>query len=152
MKNYDKVLFVDSDNTSAGVIAEAILQEIFKLEDILVESRGLVVLFPEPVNPKVEEVLLSHELTMKDHTSKPLSGDDFDHRTLVLTLQTSQKETLLRDFENAQNVWTLAQYLGDGFSDPMDPYGGDLNDYGQCYDQLAEMVSLLAERLKEEDR
>lgn len=152
MKNYDKVIFVDSDNTSSGVLAEAILQKIFRLEDILVESRGLVVLFPEPVNPKIEEVLSSHDMTMGAHASRALSADDFDHRTLILTMNVAQKEKLTKDFENPQNVWTLAEYLGEAFQDPMDPYGGDLSDYGKCYDQLADMIALLADRLKKEDR
>ena len=47
MKRYDKLLFVDTQNTCVSPIAEAIMQDRFKLEDILIESRGLVVLFPE---------------------------------------------------------------------------------------------------------
>ena len=52
MKHYDKLIFVSDSDTATGPMAEAILQREFLLEDILITSKGLVVLFPEPVNPK----------------------------------------------------------------------------------------------------
>ena len=80
MKNYDKLIFVGSGNTALSPMAEAILQKKFKIEDILIESRGLVVLFPEPVNPKAEAILVSHGLSMKDYRSQALKDEDFDPR------------------------------------------------------------------------
>lgn len=65
MKHYDKLIFVSESDTSTSPMAEAILQKEFLLEDILITSKGLVVLFPEPINPKSEAVLVSHSLSMK---------------------------------------------------------------------------------------
>ena len=78
MKDYDKVIFVSTGNTAVGPMTEAIMQDKFRLEDILVESRGLVVLFPEPINPKAEAILVRHGLSMKDHTSVPFDRSSFD--------------------------------------------------------------------------
>ena len=69
MKKYDKLIFVSGSDTSTSPMAEAILQSKYLLEDILVDSKGLVVLFPEPINPKAEAVLVSNGLSMKDHTT-----------------------------------------------------------------------------------
>ena len=146
MKNYDKVLFVSGSNTSVSPMAEAIMLEAMRLEDILIESRGLVVLFPEPVNPKSEAILVSNGLSMKGHTSTPLSKDDFDERTLILTMDTAQKEKLLSEYENSINVYTLAEYV-QWDEDVPDPYGGVLADYGHCFEQLKAMLARLPERL-----
>ncbi|MDO4476333.1 MAG: phosphotyrosine protein phosphatase [Lachnospiraceae bacterium] len=149
MRNYDKLIFVCKSNTSVSPMAEAIMQQAFKLEDILIESRGLVVLFPEPVNPKVEAVLEENGLSSMEHMSCALTEDDFDVRTLVLTMNEKQKEEILRDFEKAQNVWTLAEFTES--EELKDPYGGDLSDYGECFSQLKAMTDKLAEAMERED-
>ncbi len=150
MKIYDKLVFVGTDNTALSAMAEAIMQQRFALEDILIESRGLVVLFPEPINPKAEAILASHGLTMKAHRSSQLTEDDFDERTLILTMNEEMKDKLLSDFRNALNVYTLTEYIGVE-EEINDPYGKELAEYGHCYDQLAILLDQLAEQLLKED-
>ena len=48
MKKYDRLIFVSNSDTCRGPMAEAILKSKFLLSELEVESRGLVVLFPEP--------------------------------------------------------------------------------------------------------
>ena len=113
-------------------------------------SRGLVVLFPEPINPKAEAVLVSNGLTMKGYTSRALERTDFDRRTLVVTMTSDQKEKLLSEFENAENVWSLPEYI-DTREEVFDPYGGSLSEYGQCFEQLHFMIEVFAEKLRQEE-
>ena len=54
MKRYDRLIFVSSSDTSVGPMAEAILQSKYLLEELEITSKGVVVLFPEPINPKEE--------------------------------------------------------------------------------------------------
>ena len=150
MRMYDKLIFVDKENTSMSPMAEAIMQARFALEDILVESRGLVVLFPEPINPKVEEVLSSYGLSMKEHTSLAFEPACFDERTLILTMEEDQKEKLLKEYEAAVNVFALREYVG-AYDEIQDPYGGTLSDYAVCFEQLRDMTERLAEILKQEE-
>ena len=150
MKHYDKLIFVSESDTSTSPMAEAILQQEFLLEDILITSKGLVVLFPEPINPKAEAVLVSHSLSMKDHVSEQLTEDDFDDRTLILTMDTHQMERLLKDQENARNVFTLASYI-QADEDVEDPYGGSLADYNRTYETLKVYVLRLSKILSMEE-
>ena len=146
MKHYDKLIFVSESDTSTSPMAEAVLQQEFLLEDILITSKGLVVLFPEPINPKAEAVLVSHSLSMKDHVSEQLTDDDFDDRTLILTMDKRQMEQLLKDHENARNVFTLASYI-QADEDIEDPYGGSLADYNRTYEALKVYVLRLSKIL-----
>ena len=150
MKHYDKLIFVSESDTATGPMAEAILQREFLLEDILITSKGLVVLFPEPINPKAEAVLVSHSLSMKDHISDQLTDDDFDDRTLILTIDSQQRERLLKEHSDAMNVFSLSSYIQAEQEVP-EPYGGSLADYNRCFEMLNAQVLRLASILSTEE-
>lgn len=150
MKKYDKLIFVSGSDTATSPMAEAILASKYLLEDILIDSKGLVVLFPEPINPKAEAVLAQNGLSMKEHTSEPLINEDFDERTLVLTMDHAQKDKILVDYEGVKNLYVLTEYIKE-FGEVEDPYGGDLNVYGRCFDRLKELITKLVIVLNEEE-
>lgn len=150
MKKYDKLIFVSNSDTCRGPMAEAILKSKFLLSELEVESRGLVVLFPEPVNQKAEAILASHGLTMKDHTAKMLEQEDFDERTLILVMEDALKQRIFQEHENVQNTWQLSEYIKEE-TDVTEPVGGSLADYGACYELLDCMISSLVVVLNEEE-
>ena len=131
-------------------MAEAILKSKFLLSELEGESRGLVVLFPEPVNQKAEAILASHGLTMKDHTAKMLEQEDFDERTLILVMEDALKQRIFQEHENVQNTWQLSEYIKEE-TDVTEPVGGSLADYGACYELLDCMISSLVVVLNEEE-
>ena len=150
MKKYDRLIFVSNSDTCRGPMAEAILISKFLLSELEVESRGLVVLFPEPVNQKAEAILASHGLTMKDHTAKMLEQEDFDERTLILVMEDALKQRIFQEHENVQNTWQLSEYIKEE-TDVTEPVGGSLADYGACYELLDCMISSLVVVLNEEE-
>lgn len=152
MKRYDRLIFVSNSDTAEGPMAEAILQSKFLLEELAITSKGLVVLFPEPINPKAEAVLVSKGLSMKDHMSDPLEKEDLDDRTLILTLDESLREKILDQFEpeHEELVRVLTDYIGiEGAI--INPYGGSLADYGMCYEELDALITRLVVQLNEEE-
>lgn len=152
MKRYDRLIFATNSDTAVGPMAQAIMQSKFLLEELEVTSKGMVVLFPEPINPKAEAVLVSNGLTMKDHMSEPLTAEDFNERTLVLTLSQDMKEKLLKEFELSENmpVYMLGDYVKDQ-REVINPYGGTLADYGQCFSELEILIKKLVVQLNEEE-
>lgn len=98
MKRYDRLIFVSSSDTSVGPMAEAILQSKYLLEELEITSKGVVVLFPEPINPKAEAILVSNGLTMKDHMSDPLVKEDAGERTLLLAVSEEVKQKVRTEF------------------------------------------------------
>ena len=150
MKKYDRLIFVSNSDTCRGPMAEAILKSKFLLSELEVESRGLVVLFPEPVNQKAEAILASHGLTMKDHTARMLEQEDFDERTLILVMEDALKQRIFQEHENVQNTWQLSEYIKEE-TDVTEPVGGSLADYGACYELLDCMISSLVVVLNEEE-
>ena len=150
MKKYDRLIFVSNSDTCRGPMAEAILKSKFLLAELEIESRGLVVLFPEPVNQKAEAILASHGLTMKEHTASMLQQEDFSERTLILVMEDSIKQKIFQEHEHVQNTYQLSEYIKEE-TDITEPLGGSLADYGACYELLERMISSLVVTLNEEE-
>jgi protein-tyrosine phosphatase len=112
-------------------------------------SRGLVVLFSEPINPKAEIVLNKHDLESNNHVAKGLKASDIDEDTLILTMTASQKKKVNEDFPEAEEVFTIKEFAGE-IGDVVDPYGGTLVDYEECYIELARLVKKLVYKLNDE--
>ena len=153
MKKYDKILFVSHSDTSRGPMAEAIMQHKLLLEDILIDSKGMIVLFPEPVNPKAAEVLEFHKLDLQDHEAVQFTGDDFDERTLILTMEEAQKKKISEEYKDkVRHLYTLSEYSRSGTGDIFDPPGRGLEEYSRCFDVLEEVILQLINVISEEDK
>lgn len=151
MKKYDKITFISRSDTCRAPMAEALMQAELILEDIIVDTRGMIVLFPEPVNPKALEVVTQNHLSVEEHTAVQLTKDDFDERTLMLTMEEAQKTKILEEYPGeTKNVYTLAEYCG-RTGDVESPLGRDVPAYGACFLILKDFIEKLAKILKEEE-
>lgn len=152
MKKYDKLTFVSRSDTCRAPMAEALMQDKLLLEDILVDTRGMIVLFTEPVNPKAIEIISQNRLPLEGHEAVQLTKDDFDERTLMLTMEEAQKAKILDEYPDAaKNVYTLSEYCGRS-GDVESPLGKDVPAYGACFLVLKDLIEKLAEILMEEEK
>ncbi len=143
---YNRVIFVCDDNTSLSPVALA----LFNAEECDMEidaiSRGLVVLFPEPVNPKAEDLLARHKLRMPVEVTTQFSSAEVTPATLVLTMDKRQKRRIATDFYINENVFTLAEFA-DANEDILDPYGRNMEFYETSYRQISEYIHVIAYKL-----
>ena len=106
-------------------MAVAILEDIGLKRPAEILARGLVVLFPEPLNQKAEAVMISNGLPTEGYMSSPLTAEDLEGDALVLTMEDKQRQKVLELFENAnpKNVQVLTEFVGDEL-EIVNPYGG----------------------------
>ncbi|MBO5197229.1 MAG: low molecular weight protein arginine phosphatase [Lachnospiraceae bacterium] len=147
MEKYQKILFLCTGNTCRSPMAETILRNLMPEQEVM--SRGLVVLFPEPVNPKAENVLSNHNLHLNNHVTRGLRAMDLEEGTLVLTMTEAQRERVRKDFGMSEHLYTLKEFVGE-YGDVTDPYGGTLMDYEDCYVELTRLIKKLVYKLAEE--
>ena len=142
MKQYNRILFVAESGTSRAPMAAGILSEY--------TCRGLVVLFPEPLNQKAEAVMISNGINWENFTSTQLEDEDFTDDTLVLTMEHSQLEKIFEKYPSAreENVYVLTELVGDEL-EILDPYGGSLQSYGLCYETMRKSIIKLVKLLNE---
>lgn len=150
MKQYDRIIFVDSDDTARAPMAKAIMKSKFLMGPLDICSRGLVVLFPEPINQKAEAVLISNGYDTKTHAAAQLVQEDIHKRVLILTMENTQKARIRESYEHAVHVHTITEFLGkSGEVAPL--YGEPLASYGKCYENLENLVSEIVVQLNEEE-
>lgn len=148
MGKYHKLIFVCTGNTCRSPIAEAIYRNLEKVSDRKVISRGLVVLFSEPLNPKAEIVLQKHDLELNNHMAKGLKASDIEENTLILTMTASQKKKVQELYPEEKDIYTIKEFAGE-IGDVIDPYGGTLMDYEECYIELGRLVKKTVYKLNE---
>ncbi|MBQ2642616.1 MAG: hypothetical protein IJF94_02330 [Eubacterium sp.] len=146
MLEFEKIVFVTDTDESTGPLAAALAEHYLPLEKVDIDSRGLMVTFPAPMNPKTVAVASSKGIEI-DHETTQISDEDFGQDTLVLVLDETKKQRIYDDFEKAANVYTLTEYIDEAGS-ITNPDGGDLSDYAQMYDLLDETIKKLTDKLK----
>ena len=153
MVKYNRIIFVSNSDTCRGELAAAVLREIGKSiieeNDIQVESKGVVVLFPEPMNPKAVAIARSKDLYIDDHVSSSLEEEDFGMDVLILTMTDGIKKKIYEDYKEAVNVFNLKEFAGeDGGVEAA--YGGELQDYAELFRTIERLVNKLIDKLLEQ--
>ena len=149
---WDKVIFVCKSGTCRAPMAAALLRECSMKREIEILARGLVVLFPEPLNQKVNAILISNGINMEGFVSQQLTEEDLTEDAMVVTMEAVQRERILEQYENAipENIHVLTEYVGDEL-EILDPYGGALPAYGLCYETLRKSIKKLVKKINEDE-
>lgn len=147
---YHKLIFVSKENVTLSPMAEWLMKSILMDKSKEIISRGLVVLFPEPQNKKVTDLLILHGIPCEEQVSKEFDPEEVDGQTLILAMNFTEKVKLLDDYslgENEKNVFTLQEFAQEE-EEPLDPYGEDEEGYESCYVQLKDLLYKVKRRLE----
>lgn len=150
LQKYRRILFVSKSDSCRGPMAAELLLHEELAKEYKIGSRGLVVLFPEPANPKAEAIMRSHQMTLEKHEATQLMEEDLDGDTLILALEESYKWKIVSDYANVKNVYTLGEFVDDEREVPS-AHGQPLVSYGENFELLRELVGKLARKLNEEE-
>ena len=144
MEKLERIIFVGRSGSCREPMAMGILNDLSFKQDVEVLARGLVVSFPEPMNGKAEAVLIGNGITLENFTSKQLDEEEITENTLVLTMERKHREKVIANYKNAhvENVYVLTDFVGDEL-EILDPYGGNLQSYGLCYETLRKSIKKL---------
>ena len=149
LQKYRRILFVSNSDNCRGPMAAEILRNQLLLQEYEVDSRGMIVLFPEPANQKAEAIMKSQQMTLESHEATSFSEKDLDDDTLVLTLEEPYKWKIVSEYENVKNVFTLNEYIEDD-RQVLSTHGQPLVEYGENFELLKELIVKLAEKLNKE--
>lgn len=151
MPLYKRIIFIGKTDTIMAPMAAAIMKTSPVADYMEIESRGIVSLFPEPMNEKAKAVLASNGIRT-EHVSVPLTKADFGEDHLLLAMTKQEYSDIVDRFSDDENLFSLPSFVLSSEEIP-DPYGGPMSAYAACfdsiYDFLEELTRILLER--EED-
>jgi len=150
LSKYKKIIFADNGENIRAPMAAELLKDCSLKTPLDIQARGIVVLFPEPLNQKAEAVLISNGINLVNYKSSQLEEEDFAEDTLVVIMEQGDRQRILDMFESAspENVQVLTELVGDEL-EIMNPYGGTLQAYGICFETLSKSIKKLAAMLNE---
>ena len=147
-QKYRRIVFVSEGDTSLGPMAAELMRSKELFQEYVIDSRGMVVLFPEPVNPKAEAVMKTVGLSIEGHQSTAFSEAETQGDILVLTMNQDQKRRLESEYPMLNNLYTFGEFVGE--EDVEDPYGKPLTAYGSCLEKLCVLTEKLTQMLNAE--
>ncbi len=149
LQKYRRILFVSKSDNCRGPMAAELLRNQALAQEYEIGSRGMVVLFPEPANPKAEVIMRSQQMTLAAHEATQLTEEDLTDETLVLTFEEEQKWKIISTYQNVKHVYTLSEYIEDERMIPS-AHGKPLNIYGENFSLLMDLMKKLADKLNKE--
>lgn len=147
-----KVIFIDEDNTGLAPFAAALFRKkaIDLSSSIVADSRGTVVLFPEPVNRKIAAIAIKYGVYLNDHQAVALSDPDFAPEVLMLALDSASQKRAFAAHSGFSNIFILKEYVGET-GDVRVPLGESEDKYEAVCETIARLMDYLIEKLKDEE-
>ena len=135
------LIFICTGNTCRSPMAEGIFRKILARRggDFTCSSAGMFAMAGEPAAANAIAACQELEIDLADHRSKPLTRADLGEDTLLVPLTREYAELLCASVPRHQ-VYIPARSVSD-------PFGGDLERYRQCRDEILALCQSLYEEL-----
>ncbi len=145
------ILFVCTGNTCRSPMAAGIMNRIAMERelDVRIESAGIFAREGDPATTEAILAVKKYGVDLLGHHAQPINTELIEKSDLILTMTPAHKMIFAQTAP--EKTFTLCEYAGvDG--DIADPFGGDIEEYENCAEQIYSALLKIAERIEKEDR
>jgi protein-tyrosine-phosphatase len=151
----DTVLVVCTANIcrspmAAGLLRHALAAQPEPLKSLRIVSAGVAGRKGEPVSENSVIALRKTGIDISSHVSRPLTQEMLDEARAVICMTESHRAMILLQSEPPpKHIYLFREFMPQlGDKEIPDPYGGPLNVYELCRDEMVEAIPSLLEFLK----
>lgn len=143
------VLFVCTGNTCRSPMAEGILKEIAKREQLSVSVSSAGICAEDgSASQNAIRAMQQIGIDISEHQATQLTLDSIQEASLILTMTAGHRQAIWQAFPKfADKVFALSEWVEDTM-DILDPYGGDLDIYCACRDEIRSLIEKGWRKLK----
>jgi len=131
-------------------MAQALAAQIFAESGLVCEvsSAGVSAWGNQPASRHACTVMIECGLSLVSHKAAMVSQEILDGATVVLTMTRTHQAMLLSDYPGAkEKVFLLSEYVGEA-ADIADPFGGSVDEYRACAEQIKQLLRRVADKLR----
>ena len=140
-----KILFVCTGNTCRSPMAQVMAAKLFG-GDFTVISAGLAAMPSAPASANAITVMKERQIDLENHRAQLVSEDLIAGADLILTMTQSHKTSLKEAAPD--KVYTVGEYANTEIS-ITDPFGGDIEVYRTCADEIYGLLLIIQNKLGE---
>lgn len=149
-----RILYVCTGNTCRSAMSEIITRRLLQergLQDFSVSSAGTAAWEGAPASDGALLVALEHAMDLSGHRAQALTRELMDNHDLVLVMGPHHRERAeAMGGKGKTHLLTNFASRG-GVSKPVvDPFGGELEQYRQTYEELEREIGLVLDRIAQE--
>lgn len=130
MKN---ILFVCTGNTCRSPMAACLFSDLLRKAGLShlyqIDSAGLSALDGAPISENAAAALAERGISAKEHRAKQLTRAQIAQADRIYVMTQAHKQAILSAVPDAADKIRVLSIS--------DPYGGDLNTYRRCLDEIA---------------
>ncbi len=112
--------------------------------DITSTSAGIFATIGNKSSKNAVKAMIDYDINIQDHTSNQLTEELISQNDLILTMTEGHK-TMISTLA-PEKIFTITEYAG-YTGDIMDPYGGNINEYKQCAEDIYDCLTEIAEKI-----
>ncbi|UCG22108.1 MAG: low molecular weight protein arginine phosphatase [Deltaproteobacteria bacterium] len=153
--NIRNILFVCTGNTCRSPLAAGFLKKLLErnsLGEMEIGSAGLTALPGSPSSFHSLRVALENSVSLEEHQARLVTAELIDNADLIVVMEPGHRQRLLDRYPQASDkIYLLRHFARYGSRERgiNDPYGGNLEAYRFCFEDIKECVGSLHEWLLE---
>ena len=140
IKAMKRVLFICTGNTCRSPMAQGLMNQLSHKKGYTIQatSAGIAAHDGMLISANAMDAMQEEGIDMSYHRARQVTGNDIDNATAVFCMTDAHAATVAAIYPQAMDKIYV---LGRGISDP---FGGDLDMYRMCRDQIkAELPSVI---------
>lgn len=147
-----RVLFVCTGNICRSPMAALLFEheahQHGESDFWIVESAGTWALEGQPTTNYALEMMARRGLELGGHRAHMITRSDMHHADVIVVMTENHRQALAAEFPRQREKIHLLTEVEGGRHDIADPYGGQLNEYEACANELERLVHLGYETIK----